>query len=458
MSAPADAAGAAAARTRAILSGPPLPLLLRLAAPNALAFFVQACVNMAEVWYVGQLGTSALAAMALAFPFLMLMQTMSGGAIGGAVSSSVARALGASKPERAAALLWHALAIALGGALTFGALYAAFGRTLLAHLGGSGAELAQAAAYLDLLFAGGAALWLNAILASAFRGLGEMRFPALLMVLATALQVPLSGALVLGWWGAPALGISGAAVSVLAVASLSGLVSLLRLRRGIGAVRLTRAHFALERSAFADILRVGALSALSPVLTVLTVVALNATVASFGATALAGYGIGARLEFLLIPLVFGLGAAMTATVGINVGAGQLERAHQIAWTGAAVAGALTGTIGLVLAIWPQIWVGIFTDDPATFATGASYLRTAGPAYVFQGLGLSLYFASQGARAVLWPVIGVCVRFAIAVGGGAAAVSLFGLGPRAVFACIAAGIAAYGLTTALAIRLGAWRRA
>jgi putative MATE family efflux protein len=458
MSAPAAAADAAAARTRAILAGPPLPLLLRLAAPNALAFFVQACVNMAEVWYVGRLGTSALAAMALAFPFLMLMQTMSGGAIGGAVSSSVARALGAGKPERASALLWHALAIALGGALIFFALFAAFGRALLARLGGSGAELAQAAAYLDLLFAGGAALWLNAILASAFRGLGEMRFPALLMVLATVVQVPLSGALILGWWGAPALGISGAAISVLAVAGLSALVSFLRLRRGIGTVRLARSHFALERSAFADILRVGALSALSPILTVLTVVAVNASVATFGAAALAGYGIGARLEFLLIPLVFGLGAAMNATVGINVGAAQLERAHQIAWTGAAVAGALTGTIGHVLAIWPQLWVGLFTDDPATFATGAAYLRTAGPAYVFQGIGLSLYFASQGARAVLWPVIAVCLRFAIAVGGGALAVSVFGLGPRVVFACIAVGIAAYGLTTALAIRLGAWRRA
>jgi putative MATE family efflux protein len=453
-----SATASAARRTDAILASAPLPLLLRLAAPNGAAFFVQACVSMAEVWYVGRLGTSALAAMALAFPFLMLMQTMSAGAIGGAVSSALARALGAGAVERASALLWHAIAIALGGALAFFALHAAFGRALLQLLGGSGAELEQAAAYLDLLFAGGAAIWLNAILAGAFRGLGEMRFPAALMVASACVQVPLSGALILGWWGAPALGIAGAATSVLAVSSAATLASLARLRRGVGAVRLSRAQLRFERAAFHDILRVGGLSALSPILTVFTVVAVNASVARFGASALAGYGIGARLEFLLIPLVFGLGAAMTAMVGVNVGARQLERAHRIAWLGAGVAAALTGTIGAVLAIWPQLWVGLFTDDPETFATGATYLRTVGPAYLFQGLGLSLYFASQGARAVLWPIVATCLRFAIAVGGSTFAVAQLGLGPRAVFVCIAAGIAAYGFTTALALRLGAWRNA
>jgi Na+-driven multidrug efflux pump len=99
MSASTTAESSAALRTRATLANAPLPLLLRLAAPNGIAFFVQACVSMAEVWFVGRLGTSALAAMALAFPFLMLVQTLSAGAIGGAVSSAVARALGAGEPR-----------------------------------------------------------------------------------------------------------------------------------------------------------------------------------------------------------------------------------------------------------------------------------------------------------------------------------------------------------------------
>ena len=454
----AAAPGAAlAARTQQMLAGRPFPLLIRLAAPNSLAFFVQACVSMAEVWYVGQLGRDALAAMALAFPLLMLTQTMSGGAMGGAVSSAVARALGAGRSDRAAALVWHAIAIALGGALLFFLLYAALGRALLAGLGGESAVLTQATAYLSIVFAGGAALWLNAILGAVFRGAGDMRFPALLMLIAAVIQVPLSGALILGWWGAPALGLEGAAISTIAVASLMALAALLRLARGQGVLRLSFSALRFEWAAFHDILRVGLLSALSPILTVATIVAVNGLVAGFGVAALAGYGIGSRLEFLLIPLVFGIGSAMTAMVGTNVGAGNLERALRIAWIGGASAAALTGTIGLVLAVRPELWVGLFTSDPLVAEAGTVYLRTVGPFYVFQGLGLSLYFASQGARAVLWPVLATVLRFAIGVGGALLAVTQFGLGLGAIFACVAAGMTVYGLTTAGAIRLGAWRR-
>ena len=325
---------------------------MRLAAPNSLAFFVQACVSMTEVWYVGRLGRDALAAMALAFPFLMLMQTLSGGALGGAVSSAVARAIGAGRNDRAEALAWHAIAIAVGGALVFALLYALLGPALLARLGGTGAVLSQATAYLGIVFATGASLWLNAILGAVFRGAGDMRFPALVLLAGAFLQVPLSGALILGWWGAPALGITGAALSVAAVASVASLASLVRLARGAGALRLRLAALRFEAATFGEILRVGLGSAPAPILTVFTIVAVNGLVSGFGPAALAGYGIGSRLEFLLIPLVFGIGAALTAMVGTNLGAGNFERALRIAWIGSASAAALTGTIGGVLAIWP----------------------------------------------------------------------------------------------------------
>jgi putative MATE family efflux protein len=448
---------AAGARTQQLLSGRPLPLLARLAAPNSLAFFVQACVGMTEVWYVGQLGRTALAAMALAFPFLMLVQTMSGGAMGGGVSSAVARAIGAGRPDRAAALVWHAIAIAVAGALVFAAAYALLGTPVLARLGGSGDVLAQATAYLDVVFAAGASLWLNAIVGAVFRGAGNMRFPALVILASAILQVPLSGALIFGWWGAPALGLTGAAISVVAASGVASAASLIRLARGIGAVRLRLSALHFEVASFREILHVGFGSALSPILTVFTIVAVNGLVAGFGPAALAGYGIGSRLEFLLIPLVFGIGAALTAMVGTNLGAGNFERALHIAWLGSASAAALTGTIGAVLAIWPELWVDTFTSDPQVREASIAYLRSVGPTYVFQGLGLSLYFASQGARAMFWPIFATCLRFAIAVGGSTIAVAAFGASTGAIFACVAAGMAAYGIATAGAIAAGAWRR-
>ena len=61
-------------------------------------------------------------------------------------------------------------------------------------------------------------------------------------------------------------------------------------------------------------------------------------------------------------------------------------------------------MGLAAAIWPTAWLGLFGDDPAMLDTGAAYLRVVGPAYGFFGLGLSLYFASQGAGRLLWPLL------------------------------------------------------
>ena len=119
------------ARTQHLLSAPPAPLLVKLATPNALAFFIQGSVSMAEVWFIGRLGTASLAAIALAFPLLMLTQMMSGGAIGGAVASAVARALGARNLSRAEQLIWHSLAIVAGGAAAFLLIFLVFGAGFL---------------------------------------------------------------------------------------------------------------------------------------------------------------------------------------------------------------------------------------------------------------------------------------------------------------------------------------
>ncbi len=200
-----------------MLEGAILPTLLRMAAPNSLGFLVQASVSMVEAWYIGQLGTTSLAAIALVFPALMLMQMLSGGAIGGAVTSAIARSLGGGDVERAQKLIWHAVAIAGAASAVFFLLDIAFGKQLLVGLGARGEVLEQAASYADILFGGCLFVWLMSLLGAVFRGMGDMKTPALMMIAGAAVQIPLSGALILGWFGAPQLGIAGGAVSVIAV-------------------------------------------------------------------------------------------------------------------------------------------------------------------------------------------------------------------------------------------------
>ncbi|HEV8309089.1 MAG TPA: MATE family efflux transporter, partial [Methylomirabilota bacterium] len=107
----ASAARPVADRTRLLLEGPIAPTLLRLAAPNVVVMAVQAAVNAGEAYFLGWLGADALAGVSLAFPLIMLMQTMSAGGMGGGVSAAVARALGAGRRSDASALVLHALVI-----------------------------------------------------------------------------------------------------------------------------------------------------------------------------------------------------------------------------------------------------------------------------------------------------------------------------------------------------------
>jgi putative MATE family efflux protein len=441
-----------------MLEAPPFRLLVRMAGPNAMAFLVQASVTMAEAWYVAQIGTSPLAAIALMFPALMLMQMLANGAMGGGVSSAVARALGAGDRARADALVWHALVIAVGAGILFFLIFATAGEWLLWQTGAPDAVTREAIAYGEVLFAGTVPIWTSALLSAVVRGSGNMKLPALLMIVAAVVQIPISGALILGAFGMPGLGLPGAAVAVIVVSTLTTLILLVYLARRSAAPRLARADFRLKGAHFAAIFHVGLLASLSPVFVVLTIMLVNVLVSGFGVSALAGYGIVARLEFLLVPLVFGLGSAMTALVGINVGAGQVARAERIGWIGAGSAAALTGVVGFSCALAPWLWLDLFTTDAASWASGASYLVIVGPAFLFQGIGLSLYFASQGAGTVIWPVVATVLRFVVAVGFAWVGVRYYGQSLGYLYGCITAGMVIYGVITAGSVYFGAWRRA
>ncbi len=443
-------------RTRHLLTAAPAPLLLRMATPNSLAFVIQSSVSLIEVWFVGQLGTSALASIALAFPLLMLMQAMSGGALGGAVTSSVARALGSGDRDKAQRLIWHALAIAAMGSGLFLVLFLLFGRALLTFLGGSGEVLEQSAQYCLVLFVGGLFIWLIGVVGAVFRGMGAMKLPAIRMIVSAFMQVPLSGVLLLGLFGVPQLGIVGAAISAVASGFLVSAVMLLILSRSGRVIQLDTDFISFSKALFRDIFKVALPASLSPLLTIFGILFLTAMVATYGEAALAGYGIGSRIEFLLIPLVFGIGAAMTSLVGLSIGAGNIDRAEHIGWTGGLFAAGLAGVVGGLLALFPDAWISAFTSDLSTFEAARSYIRIVGPFFAFQGLGLSLYFASQGAGAMRWPIAATIVRFVFAVGGGWMLAFSFDLGLEGIFIGAAAAMFIYGVMIAASLKLGAWR--
>jgi putative MATE family efflux protein len=436
------------------LLGPILPTLLKLAAPNVMAMALTVGVGIAETYYIGRLGTAPLAAMALVFPFAMLTQMMSAGAMGGGVSAAISRAFGAGDAERARALALHAVLIGVVAGVGYTAVLLLFGATFYRWLGGQGAVLAEAARYSAVLFSGALLVWLLNTLASVLRGSGNMRVPSLGIVFSAVLQIVLGGVLALGAGPIPSLGMVGVALGHI-VATAAGVVFFVWSLRRPGARLQLRWHgIAWRREMFMDILRVGAVACLSPVQSVLAAVIFTGLVARLGVLPLAGYGIGQRLEFLLIPIAFGVGVASVPMVGMAIGAGEVARARRVAWTAGGVTAAALALLGLVVAVAPDLWAGLFTQDEAVLQHARSYLRIAGPAFPFFGLGLTLYFASQGAAAVLGPVLAGTVRLLVVLAGGAW-LALGSATPAGLFALAAAAMVVYGIGTALAVRWTPW---
>lgn len=443
-------------RTHAMLTEPPLRLLLQMTAPNTLAFTLQACVNLAEIYMIGRLGTEALAAIALVFPLLILVQTMSGGPLGGAITASIARALGNGNRDNAERLVWHAIYGAIIGAATFFILFVFFGRQLLMLLGGDGIILDMAMSYCWVLFSAGLILWLGSTLGAAYRGAGDMAFPAKLMILSATLQVPLTAILVFGLFGAPALGVTGAAVSSVTVGAIMVTALLVELLRGQRAIGLRMHQRGWRRELASDILKVARPASLNPLMNVATVLGLTALVGQFGTQALAGYGIGTRIEFVMLPVIFAFGTALTTIVGTNIGARNYDRAELAGRYGMTSAALICGTVGGFLALFPNLWIPIFTDDAGTFEVARSYIRIVGPAYAFLGIGLVLYFASQGAGTMTWPIRAQILRFAISVGGAFFLVNYLGYGLNAVFIVTVIALALYAGIISIAVFNGAWR--
>jgi putative MATE family efflux protein len=438
----------------ALLDGPILRTLLWLAWPNVIALSAGTCVVIAETSYIGRLGVESLAAMALVFPIVILTMTMSGGAMGGGVASAVARAIGAGDVERASTLAAHALLIGICFGLTFMLGMLMFGPSLLKLLGGRGNVLANAVGYAQIFFGGAILPWLMNSMAGILRGTGNMKLPSLMILSSAICQVILGGTLGLGLGPIPQFGMRGVAAGSLIAYLISISVMSWYLFSGRARVTPKIRGLRIRRAMFIDILKVGAVSCFSPLQSVLTISIFTHMLAGFGTAILAGYGVGARLEFMLTSVAFATGIASVPMIGMAIGAGRIVRARRIAWTAGFVSFVSVGVIGTLIAFFPDLWVNIFTQDPGVRAASRQYLSTAAPMYAFIGLASSMYFSSQGAAKVLGPVLAQTARLIfIAVGGWW--LSTHGATAQNFFALAAASMVVLGVLSCGSVVLTRW---
>jgi putative MATE family efflux protein len=443
-----------AARTRLLLEGPIVSTLLRLAGPNLVVNVVLIAVTTSiDAHFVGKLGRDALAGLSLVFPMMMLMQQMANMSMGGAIAAAIARAIGAGRTQDAASLVIHAMVIACGAAGLFTGVFILAGPRIYGLLGGHGPILSAALEYSNAIFGGAVAYWLLGALTSAVRWTAQVALLAYVYLGVEALHLLLVPVLVFGFGGIPALGVTGAGVATVTSFTASTTVLVWYLASGRAAVTLSLRAVRFERRLFREILRVGVPMSLQPIFNNLALACLTAYAGLLGATALAGFGAAVRLEYLLYPINFGLGAAVLAMVGTNLGARQYERANHIAWIATAISAAVMAAIGLLAIAWPNAWTGFFSSDPDVLRDAAAYLAIVGVAYTFIAPN-TLISAFQSTGQPQFPLMASASRLLVVVAGGWIATRVVDPSPTGLGVVTVTGLA--GMGTILAVSF--WRYA
>jgi putative MATE family efflux protein len=439
-----------------LLTAPIGPSLLRLAGPTTGLMVVQVFVAIAETWFIAQLGADALAGFALVLPFLVLMHNTANGGMGGGVASALARALGGGRLEDARALVAHTLVLAAGFGLLFAFLAWTVAPQLYRAMGGGGLALERAFAFSNVVFGAAVVVWASAFLGALLRGAGDTATPSRIGLVMSIAYVPLAGALTLGVGDWSGFGMSGPGIAGIFTMGGSALLLARAIWRGKLGVVPRLGSVRLQRRLFGEILRVGLPSSFTALVASLAALLMTGLVGRFGTDALAGYGVGLRLEYMVAPLAYGIGTGLTTMVGVASGANDWNRAMRVAWIAGLQAFVLIGTIGWTAALMPQTWSHLFTSDLQVVAASTGYLKHVAPFYCLMGLGLALYFAAQGAGRMTVPVAAGLVRVGVATAGGWFAVETIGLGLDGVFASMATGMAVYGCLIAGSLLIMPWR--
>jgi hypothetical protein len=258
-------------QTERLLTAPILPVMLSLAGPTLLVMLSQTFVGLMEVWFLSQLGEDVLAGVSVVFPLLALTTALATGAVGGGMLGAVARALGRNDRVQANALVWHAVAIAVAFGLVTAGLVLAFGTVAFSAMGASGEALRHADHYAAVVFGGAPLIWLFNALLAVIRGSGNVRLPMRVVCGGGVILIPVSWLLIFGAAGFRGLGVTGGALAMVLYYAVGSLVFAIYLWRGQGVLQPAARPVRLQRRLFADILKVGGVSALIATSTNLTI-------------------------------------------------------------------------------------------------------------------------------------------------------------------------------------------
>lgn len=426
--------------------------LISLALPMTVGIVFIIAVNLVDTYFVGRLGTAELAAMSFTFPVVnLVMSAAMGLSIG--VTSAVARALGAGDDDAVRRLTTHAIILATLVVALISVVGVLTQDQVFAMLGAEPELIPLLDDYMTIWYAGAVFLVVPIVGNGVMRAGGDARSPALIMMAAALANLILDPICIFGFGPVPAMGLRGAAIATVIARSFTLLFTLYILAGRMRLIDWSIPGLGPLVKSWKSILSVGLPAVVTNVLAPIAAATMTAIIALQGSAAVAGYGIGGRVEGMLLIAPMALSSALTPFIGQNWGAHHPER----------VAEALRIANRFVLLWGAGIWIVLsgtgtyivraFTEDPEVIDAARTYLWLVPLSYGAHGL-VSVASSTFNAidRAVRSTALSALRSLALAVPLAFLGGKFFGL--TGVFVGIAVATAISGVVAALWLRRSA----
>lgn len=357
-----------------LTQGSVIKSLFKLSIPIVLANFLQTAYQLTDTFWVGRLGTNAIASLSLSFPIIFLLISMGAGfAVSGTIL--VSQYTGQKNTPMVSKVCLHTLIIILiTSALLAGVAYTVIPYVIQAMTPNVDIQKITTS-YLRISFIGLIFSYLYMMFQSLYRGVGDVKTPFYIVLFSVILNFIIDPILIMGWGGVPAYGVDGAAYATICTQGLSAVIGLYLLAKGKGGIKINFKQIDFDFSLAKKIINLGFPASAEQSSRALAMTIMTFLIATFGDVVLAAYGIGIRVLTLMIIPSLGFAMATSTLVGQNIGAGKIERTKEVTSKALWVIFITLSIAGIGFFIFAEQTLQIFV--PGEFAVikeGAVFIR------------------------------------------------------------------------------------
>jgi putative MATE family efflux protein len=431
--------------------------ILLLAVPMVLEMVLESLFAVVDVFWVGRLGSNAVATVGLTESMLSLVFAVAMG-LSLSTTAMVARRIGEKDPEGAAVAGVQAIALGLMISLAIGIPCWIWAPNLLRLMGASPEIVATGSGYTRICLGGSFAVLLLFLNNAIFRGAGDAAIAMRLLWVSNILNLVLDPCLIFGWGPFPRMGVTGAALATFSGRGIGVLYQFYRLMRGTERLRILKSQIRINLGVVGRLVRVSLTGILQFAIAHTSWIGLVRIVSIFGAAALAGYTIAIRIVVFAILPSWGLSNAAATLVGQNLGAGHPERAEKSVWRTGLYNMIFLGSMGVVFIFFAEPIVGLFTHDPVVVALGAACLRIVSYGNLGYAYFMVMMQAFNGAGDTITPTIVNFFGFWLFEIPLAYSLAIpLHMRSNGVFASIAIAESAMAVASAILFRRGKWKK-